>query len=242
MDDAARYAGAVAPMLDRLRLSIMKRLFSPLAAVSEKHGISTDVATVAAYLRNTFPNRPFARDWLLAIFTYQSPEKANAGLAELVSRGFVADGGGRLRLTDEAHDLMRDLVAAGDAATAELWADDAQFVGRAIPLARRAVDHAAGEAGPVLSVTMPSPGNDEWLSPAGVLGELVAALRFHRFDAHVAAWQAAGLTVDEIKELGPGTVRDAIEADTDARAAAPYRALTPDERLDLLSCLGALHG
>lgn len=242
MDDAGRYAAAIAPVLDRLRLAIMKHSSPHLAEVAQRHSISIDTVTVAAYLRNTFPNRPFARDWLLAVFTYQSADKPNAGLDDMRSRGFIDGDGELLQLIDTAYEFMHDLVLVGDSATAELWADDAEFVQRALPLARRAVDHVGGHGGPVFSILVPSADCAQWLSPAAVLGELVAGLRFHRFDAHVAAWQAAGLTVDEVKQLGPGEQRDAIETGTNERAAAPYRALTADERLDLLSCLAALRG
>ena len=74
------------------------------------------------------------------------------------------------------------------------------------------------------------------------MSERLTGLRFHRFDAHVAAWRAAGLTPDQIKALRNGPARTAIEADTNRRAATPYAALDPAERLELLAGLGALPG
>jgi hypothetical protein len=65
-------------------------------------------------------------------------------------------------------------------------------------------------------------------------------LRFHRFDAHVAAWTAAGLTAAEVQALPPGPERDAIEAATNERAAAPYEALSRAERFAFVAGLGAL--
>jgi hypothetical protein len=73
-----------------------------------------------------------------------------------------------------------------------------------------------------------------------VAAERLTALRFHRFDAHVAAWKAAGLTGEEVASLPPGSQREAIEAETNRRAAAPYEALEPGERVDFLGALAAL--
>jgi hypothetical protein len=65
-------------------------------------------------------------------------------------------------------------------------------------------------------------------------------MRYHRADAHAAAWSAAGLAVAGIQAMGPGPEREAIEDDTNVRAAAPYAALSEDERLVLLADLAAL--
>jgi hypothetical protein len=75
-----------------------------------------------------------------------------------------------------------------------------------------------------------------------VLAERLTPLRFHRFDAHVAAWRAAGLTVEQVVALGPGPERTAIEEATNLAAARPYEVLTPAERFDLCAGLGALPG
>jgi hypothetical protein len=88
----------------------------------------------------------------------------------------------------------------------------------------------------------PSPGNEAQLSSSGRYAELLTALRFHRFDSHIAAWRDAGLSLTQIKEFAPGTERDAIEAETNVRASIPYRALGPDERLELIAGTAALHG
>ncbi|HZN17433.1 MAG TPA: hypothetical protein VFB84_04470 [Micromonosporaceae bacterium] len=51
---------------------------------------------------------------------------------------------------------------------------------------------------------------------------------------------AAGLTAAGIQAMAPGPAREAIEAETNVRAAAPYAALTATERRDLLDDLSAL--
>jgi hypothetical protein len=51
------------------------------------------------------------------------------------------------------------------------------------------------------------------------------------------AWRAAGLTAGNIADLEPGALRDAIEDDTNERAAQPYSALTARERETLFEGL-----
>ncbi|GAB3795360.1 hypothetical protein [Micromonospora zhanjiangensis] len=80
-------------------------------------------------------------------------------------------------------------------------------------------------------------------TPAGVLLlNRLSTLRYHRADAHAAAWTAAGHTARSISALPDGPERRAIELETDRRAAGPYRAIAPTERLELLADLAALPG
>jgi hypothetical protein len=79
-------------------------------------------------------------------------------------------------------------------------------------------------------------------SAALLLHSRLSVLRYHRQDAHAAAWQAAGFTSATIRQLPAGAERDAIEADTNRRDAPPYASLTPDERLAFLAGLAALPG
>jgi hypothetical protein len=83
--------------------------------------------------------------------------------------------------------------------------------------------------------------------PAGAAAGLLlhtrlSVLRYHRADAHAAAWQAAGLTSVTIRQLPAGPAPDAIEAETNRRAGLPYATLSPDERITLLAGLAALPG
>jgi hypothetical protein len=67
-------------------------------------------------------------------------------------------------------------------------------------------------------------------------------LRYHRADAHAAAWQAAGFTGEAMKQMPAGPTRDAVEAETNRRAGVPYAVLSPEERITLLAGLTALPG
>ena len=46
--------------------------------------------------------------------------------------------------------------------------------------------------------------------------------------------------MEKVQSLGAGPQRDRIEDETNRLAAAPYAALDPAERVDLLGGLGAL--
>ena len=75
-----------------------------------------------------------------------------------------------------------------------------------------------------------------------LLHSRLSVLRYHRQDAHAAAWQAAGHSYTSIRQLPAGAEREAIEAETNRRDAAPYASLTADERLVFLAGLAALPG
>jgi hypothetical protein len=81
--------------------------------------------------------------------------------------------------------------------------------------------------------------------PADATAELLlhtrlSALRYHRADAHAAAWRAAGLTSTAITELAASPIRDAIEAETNHRNDLAYTTLSRDERATLLARLTEL--
>ena len=77
--------------------------------------------------------------------------------------------------------------------------------------------------------------------PGIVLFNRLAALRYHRSDAHVAAWAARGLTTEQVAALPADTpLRQEIEADTNRRSAPPYAALSPSRRLRFLAGLATL--
>ncbi|MFY1689043.1 hypothetical protein [Plantactinospora sp. WMMB782] len=89
---------------------------------------------------------------------------------------------------------------------------------------------------------MAPPHEPDGTPPGVLLLNRLGVLRYHRADAHAAAWQAAGHTARSIVELAAGPERLAIELETDRRAAGPYAVLTPPERLRLLADLAALPG
>ena len=146
---------------------------------------------------------------------------------------------GSFRLGARGRECVVELYRVMAAIVDELWAGHEALVTSLAGLADRAVRAAEATGGPAFGVMAP-PYEPEGATTAALLAERLTPLRFHRFDAHVAAWQAAGLTADEMRALAPGSRRDEIEEETNRRAAAPYAALDAAERLQLVAGLGAL--
>ncbi len=84
---------------------------------------------------------------------------------------------------------------------------------------------------------MAPPYEPEGTGPGLRLFNRLAALRYHRADAHAAAWRSVGLSASEIVDLRDGPERTAIEAETNRRASAPYGALSETERDTLYDIL-----
>lgn len=237
-----RCAQLIAPVLDRLRLALAERVKVHAPRVAATHGLTMPSVMTAGYLRNVYPDRSFNPRGLLAVFIYQSLDQVTGGLnALLASNHLERVDDELLKLSASGREVLRDMVTASDQTAQELWAPDGAVIDRVLLLAERAVA-AIDDGGDTVALMAPSAGNAAGLSSRGRFAELLTALRFHRFDSHIAAWRTAGLTLEQIKQLPGGTERDAIEADTDRRASTPYRALSPQQRLDLLAGMAALHG
>jgi hypothetical protein len=95
-----------------------------------------------------------------------------------------------------------------------------------------------GEAFRALAPPYEPAGADDAL----VLHHRLSVLRYHRADAHAAAWHAAGQTAQSMAELPAGAQRDRIEAETNRRAGTPYASLTVAERSEFVHGLASLPG
>ncbi|MFC7103272.1 hypothetical protein ACFQQB_24250 [Nonomuraea rubra] len=114
------------------------------------------------------------------------------------------------------------------AATAErVWA--AHDLPGLAGLVDRVLQAAERLPGGALELVAP-PYEPEGAPPGLLLFNRLAVVRYHRADAHAAAWRAAGLSAAGIVGLPDGPLRTGIEAETNLRASAPYGALTAGER------------
>jgi hypothetical protein len=237
-DDVEAYAAAIAPVIDRLRIGVMERVAPKMAPVGMRLGVGEAGGRTLAMLRNVGTTRSVAIAEVEAVFRYLPEAEVAKGIAQLDGAGLVeAAGPGRLRLTEEGQGVVGELRHHGAVVAAELWPDDARL-GQLDVLAGRALDAARQTGGAAFSVM--DPGNDPSTETPDRLAERLAALRFHRYDCHVAAWTAAGLTAEQVTRLGPGPRRDEIEADTNHGAGSAYAVLDGGERLALLAGLAAL--
>ena len=206
--------------------------------LAAEFGIGEPAGTTMGMLRNALPCRTVTRAELYAVLRYVPPAQVDAGVAEAVAAGLL-DEDAELRVTARGLDCLDRLYALGSGAVTELWSGHEARVDSLLLLTQRILDAAEKTGGPAFAVMFP-PYEPAGTTPAMRLAERLTPVRFHRFDAHIAAWEAEGLTVDEVKSLGAGPRRDRIEDETNRVAGAPYAALDPTERVELLGGLGAL--
>lgn len=233
-------AADIAPILDRLRIAITRAIGARTTDLAQQHGLSMYDARVLSTLRNTMPDRIVSCHDLGELFVYSPPGDFKRSLRALVDRGLVERlDEDSLGLTGAGRSGMVVLRERTSALVDELWSAHRVLAESLAPLAQRLVHAAAQSGGPGFRVVAPvyePPGT----LPAMLLAERLTPLRIHRFDSHVAAWRYAGLTVDDMRRPMGGAQRDAIERDTNRRAAAPYSHLDEDERHRFAVGLGAL--
>jgi hypothetical protein len=123
--------------------------------------------------------------------------------------------------------------------TGQLWSQHGTALAGLDDLAGRVVQAGLVTGGDAY-LTMAPPYEPADATVGVLLHHRLSVLRYHRADAHAAAWQAAGLTSEAMMQLPAGPVRAAIEADR--RAGVPYATLSADERVALLAGLAALPG
>lgn len=235
-----RVAAVVAPIVDRLRIGIARRLRERMAPVVAGAGGDPTLVRTVGMLRNALPDRAVPREGFATVFVYEPDAPAMVDRA--LESGYAEDaGGGLLRLTRRGGELVEDLRRITGEIVEELWSAHADRCAALAPLAGRLLDSASATGGPTFAVLAP-PYEPAGTPTALLLAERLTPLRFHRFDAHVAAWRRAGLTAEQARSLPPGQERDAIEADTNRRAGAPFAVLDRAERLAFCAGLGALPG
>jgi hypothetical protein len=235
-------AAWVAPVVDRLRLAVHHSMQGAVAATARDRGLDAPMAMVIGNLRNLAPGQAVARSAIEAVYVYAETSTIGQGIDGVIRLGLVGETvDGAVRLSERGQSLVGEIQRLGATAADALWSGHEERVSALAGLAARAVLAGAVDGGETFRLLAPSQEQAE-ASGAALLSEWLTGLRFHRFDAHVAAWRSAGLTCDQIKALRSGPQRVAIEADTNRRAATPYATLAASERLEFLAGLAALPG
>ena len=233
-------AAAIAPVIDRLRLAVAHLSMGVCLDAMIQSGLGQEGGRTFAMLRNLMPDRQVSVGAVRTVFRYVPEPAVEAGLTEVIDAGLVTVGtDGLLGLTDNARSLQEHLLPLVGAAVGELWKNSDTDLAHLCELADRAVQEAAATSGLASAVLAP-PYDPPRATAAARLAERLSTLRFHRFDAHIAAWERAGLTVETVQTLPAGPERDAVEVETNRRAAAPYAVLKAAERFELLAGLAAL--
>jgi hypothetical protein len=228
-----------APEIDRLVIAIHLRSRERGRAVARRYGL--DRAGPVLEFRTAILAGPVARSTAEGVARYFAPGQLDEELRNQVGHGiFVVDEtDGHLRLTERGRALAEDLYDLHALVTVEAWSSHQPEVRRLNDLTGRLLAAGRATAGPAFA-GMSTPYERPRDPMELLLFNRLGAFRYHRADAHAAAWAAAGHTAESINALEPGPEREAIEADTNRRAAAPYEALAPAERLQLLTALAAL--
>ncbi|WP_052424029.1 hypothetical protein [Nonomuraea candida] len=223
--DLLEYAAAIAPVIGAATVNVHASAARAVADLAETSGLTPGFLSD---LRFTLPLRPLTRRDLAVVYRYGDPAGREPSLREHLSQGALEeDREGGLRLTAAGLAFVHRLYDLHAAAAERVWAGNdlpglAELAGRVLG----AADRLPGGA---LELMAP-PYEPEGAGAGLLLFNRLAALRYHRADAHAAAWRAAGLTAAGIVALAGGPVREGIEAETNRRDAMAYRALTEGER------------
>jgi hypothetical protein len=236
-----RYAPFIVPVIERLTLAVVNKAMARAAGTPVPYAAAPGAMRMLGQLRTALLARSVTAAGMAAIYRYRDASDVRRDVEGLRAAGLIdktdddaiqATGSGRAVLT-EMYKVSADVAG-------ELWADQEAGLAGLNNLAGRLV-HAALATGGQAYTAMAPP-----YEPPGAAGLLLhtrlSVLRYHRADAHAAAWQAAGLTSVNMRQLPAGPSRDAIEAETNRRAGLPYATLSPDERITFLAGLAALPG
>ncbi|MFY1653148.1 hypothetical protein ACN27J_19945 [Solwaraspora sp. WMMB762] len=248
-----RCAALIAPVIDRVHRAAMAAADTAGAELRQRYGGPAAVGyLVDLRTRLAAPAGLVDAAGFAAVTRYQDPASCQRVLDKQVAYGMlVRHPDGALRATERGGAFLTDLYALHAAVTGQIWgAEHAARLVRLVELTGRLLAAALADPGTADPGTggqdafrAVAPPYEPEGTPAGVLLlNRLTVLRYHRADAHAAAWTAAGHTARSIVDLPPGPARLAIEQETDRRAAGPYQALEPEQRLTLLADLAALPG
>jgi hypothetical protein len=239
------FASLVAPAIDRaFTAGITAGPVEGRTELSRRYGgLAATGCLVEFRTRLAASGGIVSRAGFAAVTRYRDPTECQRSLDKQVAYGMVSrvsDNG--FQATERGRAYLADVYALHATTTRDLWGGQpADRIGRLIDLLGRLLDAATSSGGDAYT-TMAPPHEPDGTPPGVLLLNRLGTLRYHRADAHAVAWTAAGHTAQSISDLAPGPERRAIEQETDRRAAPPYSALTPTERLILLAELAALNG
>ncbi|TDB78510.1 hypothetical protein [Micromonospora sp. KC723] len=246
-----RFAGLVAPAVDRVFVAgMLAGRDGGGAELSQRYGGPAATGFLVEFrTRLAAPGGAVDGPGFAAVTRYRDPAVCQRALDKQVAHAMITrrpDGG--FTATERGAGFLAEIYQVHAEVTEELWAGHDDRVLRLAEAFGRVLGHAlllAGEpdAEPGRAfATMAPPHEPDGTPPGVLLLNRTGALRYHRADAHAAAWTAAGHTAASVTELPPGPEHRAIELETDRRAAGPYIGLDAEERLAVLADLAALPG
>jgi len=237
-----RCAVLVTPQIERLTFAVIHASIRRAGPRLMTYGVPLDAIDIVGQLRTALAARSVSAAGLAAVYRYRDADQLRRNLDTLASAGFIElASDGTILATETGRALLAVMYESSAQAAAELWSGHRETVADLNELAGRLVVAAAASDGNAYAAVAP-PYEPPDASPELLLHHRVAVLRYHRADAHAAAWQAAGHTVDTIRGMVDGPERERIEAETNRRAGLPYETLSAAERSRLVSGLTGLPG
>jgi hypothetical protein len=235
-------AALVTPQIERLTFAVIHASIERAGPRLVTYGVPLDAIDIVGQLRTGLVARPVSTAGLAAVYRYRDADQVRRNLDTLTSAGIIEQADdGAIRATGTGRALLAVMYESGAEAAAELWSAHRETVADLNELARRLVVAAEASGGDAYAAVAP-PYEPPDASPELLLHHRLAVLRYHRADAHAAAWHATGHTVATIRGLADGPERERIEAETNRRASRPYATLSAAERSRLVSGLTGLPG
>jgi hypothetical protein len=234
-----RVAPLIAPVIERLTLTVVGQAMARAADTPVAGAAPPEAMRMLGQLRIALLARPVTPAGLAAVYRYRDEEDIQRDVDGLRAAALIdIAGDGAIEATGRGRAVLTRMYRVTADIARELWAGHDGLV-ELTDLTGRVVRAALASGGPAY-LTMAPP-----YEPADATAELLlhtrlSALRYHRADAHAAAWQAAGFTSTTIRELPAGPTRDAIEAETNRRNGLAYAALSPAERATFRTSLAVL--
>ncbi|GGM00108.1 MULTISPECIES: hypothetical protein [Micromonospora] len=245
-----RFAGLVAPTIDRVVVAgILAGRDGGGAELSQRYGGPLATGFLVEFrTRLAAPGGTVSAAGFAGVTRHRDPATCTRMLDKHVAHGMLhrrADGA--FSATERGAAFLTEIYQVHAEVTEELWAGHDERVDRLVTTLGRLLAYALvaveEETGPSEAFTAVAPPYEpDGTAPGVLLLNRLGALRYHRADAHAAAWTAAGHTAQSVEALPAGPEQRAIALETDRRAAAPYTVLTAEERLAMLADLAALPG
>lgn len=240
LENPATFSSLIAPVIDRTAISLHSTVDkAKLQALRGDNRFHPGALALFAGPLASGGMSQFEYNELTRYEHFGSSADFLTGLAE---RGAVEVTDGQIRTTAAAIEVARNVVILQSEAVTSLFEPRQSLVADVCAIILKARLAAIADFISPLSQLMGRAWLPDDASDAARIWDASVVLRMHRADSHAIAWKEAGLTAPEIRVLPPGDARDAIERRTNELAATPWAALSPDERITLLSGLAALPG
>lgn len=227
-------------MIDRVVLGVHVGATGGGRRLGERHGLARAGSLVE--LRLALPVRAVSAPGFAAVARYMPEAERHRELAIQVDQETLGvDADEAITVTAKGQAYLDDLFGLHARVASRSWKAQAASLPALAAASGRLLAAATATGGDAFGNQAP-PYEPPGAPVALLLFNRLAALRYHRADAHEAAWAAAGYTAVSIAALEDGAPRAAVEAETNRLAATPFAALSDREQATFLAGLAALAG